>query len=39
VTEPHVAAGFEKFENYQKAMTVLAKKKIESFRQQSDKVQ
>jgi integrase len=27
VTEPYVTAGFEKFENYPKAMTLLAKKK------------
>ena len=39
VTEPYVTAGFEKFENYQKAMVLLAKKKIESFPQQTEKVQ
>jgi integrase len=39
VTEPYVTAGFEKFENYQKAMTLLAEKKIESFPQQSENVQ
>jgi integrase len=39
VTEPHVSAGFEKFETYQKAMSLLAEKKIEAFKQQTDKVQ
>ena len=37
--ETYVTSGFEKFENYQKAMTLLAKKKIEAFPQQSEKVQ
>jgi site-specific recombinase XerD len=39
VTQPHIAAGFEKFAAYRKAKEVLAHKKIEAFPKQTERVQ
>ena len=39
VSEPHVVAGFEKFEAYQKAMAVVAKKKMDSIVERTKSVQ
>ena len=39
VTEPHVAAGFEKFAAYRKAQALLAHKKVEPFPKRTERVQ
>jgi integrase len=39
IPEPHVTAGFRKFEAYRKAQALLANKKLEAFPQRTEKVQ